>query len=198
MLAQALYFGFRIGEVTCPTRYFDDASSINFRRSVKYGFGVLETALQFRLAKLGLHVPRFLRENGRRLDDPRTAPPGEERAFPGGGATTSRSPSRAVLGSRADRACGADRPLPREARVCGYLKKQSRSRACGAERLSRNLQQLVGAGERFERARVRPPARQDVVRQIAARDVGVVDVGDLQLAARGRPQRLDHVEHVSS
>ena len=62
-------------EVTCPTLYFEDASSINFRRSVKYGFGVLGTAVQFRLAKLGLHVPGFLRENGRRLDDPRSAKP---------------------------------------------------------------------------------------------------------------------------
>jgi len=75
MLVQAAYFGFRIAEITCPTLYFDEASSINFRRSVKYGVGVLETALQFRLAKLGLNVPRFLRENGRRLDDPRTAAP---------------------------------------------------------------------------------------------------------------------------
>ena len=57
MLAQARYFGFRIGEISCPTRYFAEASSINFRRSVKYGFGVLGTALQFRLARLGLHVP---------------------------------------------------------------------------------------------------------------------------------------------
>jgi glycosyltransferase involved in cell wall biosynthesis len=68
MLVQAAYFGLRIAEVTCPTLYFPDASSINFRRSVKYGFGVLGTALQFRLAKLGLHVPPFLRENGRRLE----------------------------------------------------------------------------------------------------------------------------------
>jgi glycosyltransferase involved in cell wall biosynthesis len=68
MLVQAAYFGFRMAEVTCPTLYFPDASSINFRRSVKYGFGVLGTALQFRLAKLGLHVPPFLRANGRRLE----------------------------------------------------------------------------------------------------------------------------------
>jgi glycosyltransferase involved in cell wall biosynthesis len=73
MLVQAAYFGFKMAEVTCPTLYFDEASSINFRRSVKYGVGVLGTALQFRLARLGLHVPRFLRENGKRLDDPRTA-----------------------------------------------------------------------------------------------------------------------------
>jgi glycosyltransferase involved in cell wall biosynthesis len=75
MLVQAAYFGFKMAEITCPTLYFDDASSINFKRSVKYGFGVLGTALQFRLARLGLHVPGFLRENGRRLDDPRSGKP---------------------------------------------------------------------------------------------------------------------------
>jgi glycosyltransferase involved in cell wall biosynthesis len=77
MLVQAAYFGFKIAEITCPTLYFDDASSINFKRSVKYGFGVLGTALQFRLAKLGLHVPRFLRENGQRLEDPRSPQPSQ-------------------------------------------------------------------------------------------------------------------------
>ena len=53
MLAQIIWFGYRIGEVSCPTKYFEDASSINFRRSVIYGFGVLKTALQFRLCKWG-------------------------------------------------------------------------------------------------------------------------------------------------
>src|SRR5512137_1957263 len=56
MLAQIIWFGYRIGEVTCPTKYFDDASSINFRRSVIYGLGVLKTALQFRLQKWGIPV----------------------------------------------------------------------------------------------------------------------------------------------
>ncbi|HET6454846.1 MAG TPA: glycosyltransferase family 2 protein [Armatimonadota bacterium] len=51
MLAQILWFGHIIGEVSCPTRYSPDASSINFKRSVKYGFGCLGTALKFRLAK---------------------------------------------------------------------------------------------------------------------------------------------------
>ena len=55
MLAQIVWFGYRIGELTCPTRYFEDASSINFRRSVTYGLGVLKTSLQFRLQKWGLH-----------------------------------------------------------------------------------------------------------------------------------------------
>lgn len=56
MLAQIVWAEFRIGEVSCPTKYFPEASSINFRRSVKYGFGVLGTALQFRLARMGLPV----------------------------------------------------------------------------------------------------------------------------------------------
>jgi glycosyltransferase involved in cell wall biosynthesis len=54
MLAQIFYKGFEIGEISCPTKYFDDASSINLRRSVKYGFGVLRTALQYRLQKMKL------------------------------------------------------------------------------------------------------------------------------------------------
>lgn len=54
MLAQSVYFDFSIGEVSCPTRYFPEASSINFRRSVVYGLGVLWTALRFRLQKWGL------------------------------------------------------------------------------------------------------------------------------------------------
>jgi glycosyltransferase involved in cell wall biosynthesis len=49
MLAQAVYFGFRVGEISCPTRYFPEASSINFQRSVVYGIGVLWTSLRFRL-----------------------------------------------------------------------------------------------------------------------------------------------------
>jgi glycosyltransferase involved in cell wall biosynthesis len=53
MLAQAIYKGFRIGEVSCPTKYFPEASSINFRRSVTYGLGVLKTSFSFRLARLG-------------------------------------------------------------------------------------------------------------------------------------------------
>lgn len=54
MLAQITWFGFQIGELSCPTKYFDDASSINFRRSMIYGLGVLKTALQFRLQKWGI------------------------------------------------------------------------------------------------------------------------------------------------
>jgi len=66
MLAQIIYFGYRVGEVSCPTRYFPEASSINFRRSVKYGFGVLGTSAQFRLQKMGLtHFRMFSREGVR-------------------------------------------------------------------------------------------------------------------------------------
>ena len=54
MLAQILWFGYQIAEVSCPTKYFAEASSINFRRSVRYGFGCLWTAARFRLAKMGL------------------------------------------------------------------------------------------------------------------------------------------------
>jgi glycosyltransferase involved in cell wall biosynthesis len=54
MLAQILWFGYTIAEVSCPTRYFEEASSINFRRSVTYGFGCLGTALKWRLARMNL------------------------------------------------------------------------------------------------------------------------------------------------
>ena len=63
MLAQIIWSEFRIGEVSCPTKYFDDASSINFRRSVTYGFGVLGTACRFRLAKMGLCIPEIFKFN---------------------------------------------------------------------------------------------------------------------------------------
>jgi glycosyltransferase involved in cell wall biosynthesis len=67
MIAQAVWFGFQIGEISCPARYFAEASSINFRRSVKYGFGVLGTAIEFRMARLGLsHKPRYS-DQGRKL-----------------------------------------------------------------------------------------------------------------------------------
>jgi hypothetical protein len=54
MLAQVLWHGFTIGEVSCPTRYFPEASSINLPQSIRYGLGCLATALSFRLAKMGL------------------------------------------------------------------------------------------------------------------------------------------------
>ncbi len=54
MLAQAIYADFRIGEVSCPTKYFEEASSINLKRSIVYGMGVLKTSVLFRLNKWGL------------------------------------------------------------------------------------------------------------------------------------------------
>ena len=53
MLAQILYFGYRVGEVSCPTLYFEEASSINFKNSVIYGLGVLGTSLRFRMHAMG-------------------------------------------------------------------------------------------------------------------------------------------------
>jgi glycosyltransferase involved in cell wall biosynthesis len=67
MLAQAVYFGFAIGEVSCPTRYFEEASSINFPRSVKYGLGVVETSVRFFLQKRGLAQSRIFSPQGRGL-----------------------------------------------------------------------------------------------------------------------------------
>jgi glycosyltransferase involved in cell wall biosynthesis len=67
MIAQAVMFGFRIGEISCPTKYFEEASSINFKRSVEYGFGVLGTTLSFTAHKLGMmRVARFSK-SGRKL-----------------------------------------------------------------------------------------------------------------------------------
>jgi len=67
MLAQAAYFNFRIGEVSCPTKYFAEASSINFRRSVTYGIGVLLTSLKYRLQRMGLANFRLFSQRGTRL-----------------------------------------------------------------------------------------------------------------------------------
>lgn len=67
MLAQAIWFGFQIGEISCPARYFPEASSIDFRRSVKYGFGVLGTALEFRASRMGLLKSARFAESGRKL-----------------------------------------------------------------------------------------------------------------------------------
>ena len=67
MLAQAIYFGFPIGEVSCPTRYFPEASSINFPRSVKYGLGVVVTSVKFFLQKRGWVQCRIFSPQGRGL-----------------------------------------------------------------------------------------------------------------------------------
>jgi glycosyltransferase involved in cell wall biosynthesis len=68
MIAQTVHFGYRIGEISCPTNYFPEASSINFQRSVTYGLGVLRTAAQFRLNRLGLYeAPIFEERDEARL-----------------------------------------------------------------------------------------------------------------------------------
>jgi glycosyltransferase involved in cell wall biosynthesis len=67
MLVQTVYFGFRIGELSCPTRYFKEASSINFKRSVKYGFGVLGSIVKFVAAKSGLRETAILNKGGKKL-----------------------------------------------------------------------------------------------------------------------------------
>lgn len=67
IIVQAAYFGFKIGEISCPTRYFKDASTINFPQSVEYGLGVLVTILKYILHKLGMMRSRIFSEKGKRL-----------------------------------------------------------------------------------------------------------------------------------
>ena len=62
MLAQIFYAGYEIGEVTCPTKYFEEASSINFARSTTYGLGVLWTSVKYRLAKWKIYVSKEFAE----------------------------------------------------------------------------------------------------------------------------------------
>jgi hypothetical protein len=68
MLAQCIHFGFRIGEISCPTRCSDEASSINFRRSVKYGFGVLATTVALFLQRARLLRFAVFNPSGKKLD----------------------------------------------------------------------------------------------------------------------------------
>jgi hypothetical protein len=67
MIVQCVHFGFRIAEVTCPTRYEPESSSISFRRSCRYGLGVVKASWQYRLTRMGLLHPRFLSKDGKRL-----------------------------------------------------------------------------------------------------------------------------------
>ncbi len=69
MLAQAFYFGFKIGEISCPTKYFPEASSINFWRSSRYGIGVILTSLAFRLEKLKMIHSSLFSSKGQRLGE---------------------------------------------------------------------------------------------------------------------------------
>jgi glycosyltransferase involved in cell wall biosynthesis len=73
ILAQVFFFGFRVGEVSCPTRYEPESSSINFSRSCKYGLGVLGTSVLYRLARIGLAAPALFDANGPRLQPDRVA-----------------------------------------------------------------------------------------------------------------------------
>ncbi|MBM4134680.1 MAG: glycosyltransferase family 2 protein [Nitrospira sp.] len=70
MLVQLVYYGYEIAEITCPTKYFPDASSISFRRSVKYGLSVLMTTAKFVLAKWGIRRFPIFDPQGRTLADP--------------------------------------------------------------------------------------------------------------------------------
>jgi len=70
ILAQVLYFGYAIGEVSCPTKYFKEASSINFRASVVYGLGVLMTALKYRLQKISLMRSKLFSSTETFLESP--------------------------------------------------------------------------------------------------------------------------------
>lgn len=67
MLAQVSYFGYRIGEISCPTKYFPEASSINFIRSTRYGIGVINTSLKYRMQRMRLREFRIFSPKGQRL-----------------------------------------------------------------------------------------------------------------------------------
>jgi len=68
MLAQAICFNYRVGEISCPTKYFEGASSINLWNSILYGLGVLKTSFRFRLHKWGLHKARIFEATGEDKD----------------------------------------------------------------------------------------------------------------------------------
>ena len=68
MLLQTLYFGFNVGEVSCPAKYFEEGSSVSFRRSVTYGIGVLGTAIKYFLSKRGNKQYSIFDPNGKKLD----------------------------------------------------------------------------------------------------------------------------------
>src|SRR5215203_5762058 len=65
MLTQIFYYGYEIGEISCPAKYFKEASSINFRRSMKYGLGVLANSIDFRLNKWGLSKSKIYQSSSR-------------------------------------------------------------------------------------------------------------------------------------
>ena len=67
MLLQTMYFGFNVGEVSCPAKYFDDASSISFRRSVTYGIGVIHTSIKYFMSKRGSKLYQIFNPDGEKL-----------------------------------------------------------------------------------------------------------------------------------
>ena len=69
IICQALYLRYRIGEISCPTRYLPTSSSISFIRSITYRIGVLQVTLKFLAARSGVMQPRIFKQNGRRLDE---------------------------------------------------------------------------------------------------------------------------------
>jgi glycosyltransferase involved in cell wall biosynthesis len=77
MIAQAMHFGFRIGELSCPSRYEPESSSISLRGSIKYGIGVLATTARYRLQKWGLLHSRIFADDGKRIAH-RAPQPGSE------------------------------------------------------------------------------------------------------------------------
>jgi glycosyltransferase involved in cell wall biosynthesis len=85
MLAQCVHFGYSIGEVSCPTKYFEEASSINFRRSVQYGLGVIGTTLRFALQRAGVAHSAIFSPEGKTLEN------GSEVYYNGARAATQRN-----------------------------------------------------------------------------------------------------------
>lgn len=71
MLSLVYYYNYKIGEISCPTKYFPEASSINFMRSCQYGFGVLGVSLKYLLAKWGLYKSKIFKQNAKKLDKDR-------------------------------------------------------------------------------------------------------------------------------
>ena len=67
MLAQVCFFNYSIGEISCPTKYFEDASSVNFKRGVIYGFGVLKTSFAYWLQKAGFIKSKIFDKDGKKL-----------------------------------------------------------------------------------------------------------------------------------
>ncbi len=68
MLALIFYKGYTVGQISCPTKYFPDASSINFMRSCKYGFGVISVSVKYFLAKTGIYKSRIFKNDAKTLD----------------------------------------------------------------------------------------------------------------------------------